>query len=52
LQELRRVHRKDSPVHRHRLWLTPPGGVGFTGTSVGSAGYSHSMVAGGLLVMS
>jgi len=45
--------RKDSPVHRHHLRLTyPPEGVGFTGTFVGSVGYSHSMVAGGLLVMS
>ena len=46
LQELRRVH-------RYRLRLTySPRVVGFTGTTVGSVGYSHSMVAGGLLVMS
>jgi hypothetical protein len=32
--------------------LPTRGGVDFTKTFVGSVGYSHSMVAGGLLVMS
>jgi len=52
-QECHHHSSKDFPVHRYNLRLTyPPGGIGFTGTFVGSVGYSHSMVAGGLLVMS